>query len=182
VAGTTKPSPALSQATPLAVCDLARVMRLPGTHNSKGGQTSSPAMCWQRPGHATSGATCKRWLDWHRPVVELPAAARPRVRHTRQPVHPNFARRFATKARSRCANAWKQWISRGPGMIAAIHPRHSSQVFRPRLAPSRASTTTRHRSAQVSKTRNTPRALGLGAGRGGMELGSALRQAILRRE
>ena len=65
----------------LNVCDLARVMRLPGTLNSKpeiiAANAGAPAECrvreatWAR--HEFDGLI--EWLDWQRPVVERPPAS-----------------------------------------------------------------------------------------------------------
>lgn len=65
-----------------AVCDLARIMRLPGTHNTKpeviaanGGQPVPVVLLsanWQSR-HDFSDLV--EWLDWQRPVVTRPAAA-----------------------------------------------------------------------------------------------------------
>ncbi len=65
----------------LNVCDLARVMRLPGTLNSKpdvmAANAGAPAECsvleatWAR--HEFDDLI--EWLDWQRPVVERPAAS-----------------------------------------------------------------------------------------------------------
>jgi hypothetical protein len=80
-----------------AVCDLARIMRLPGTHNSK------PAVIERNGGHAarcrviemSSGcryefADLKDWVSWQRQVVQQRGAAQSsKKRYLQQRGGPN---------------------------------------------------------------------------------------------
>jgi hypothetical protein len=85
----------------LLVCDLARVMRLPGTHNTKGGDLV--------PCHVLTASWARyEWrdlqemLDWHRPVIAMPAVANPVP--SANPFS-EFASRFAKKRQSTSAAA-----------------------------------------------------------------------------
>jgi P4 family phage/plasmid primase-like protien len=59
----------------LAVCDLARIMRLPATHNTKQGEMVPCAVLeasWVRYEYEE----VLDWLDWQRPILEAPRAAK----------------------------------------------------------------------------------------------------------
>lgn len=104
----------------IAVCDLARVMRVPGTHNTKGGAL---VLCtvieatWAR----YEWRDLQEMLDWHRPVVVAPTAndASP---PTAAPDNPfaEFAKRFAFKAPIDCRKRLEAMTYLGLGE-AGIH-------------------------------------------------------------
>jgi P4 family phage/plasmid primase-like protien len=58
----------------MAVCDLARIMRLPGTHNTKQGELRRCSVLeasWQR----YEWQEVQEWLDWQKPVLEAPGGS-----------------------------------------------------------------------------------------------------------
>lgn len=55
----------------IAVCDLARILRLPGTHNTKTGALRL-ARVLESPGTRYEFGDLVEMLDWHRPVIERP--------------------------------------------------------------------------------------------------------------
>jgi putative DNA primase/helicase len=78
----------------LAVCDLARVMRLPATHNTKQGELV-PCRILEASWARYEWRDLQEMLDWHRPVVATPELAH---RVPAENPFSEFARRFATKA------------------------------------------------------------------------------------